>query len=121
MNNAQKSSGLTDTFVELFNKSTSKVTSGLSSATLAKVTSTSVAWNGVYGVYECQMIPQLDKNGTQRVDGWAFSKDVTEGSIVLLVFTDKDFRDSVKVDGVQSARTYSTGAHSKNFGVIVKL
>lgn len=91
-------------------------------ATLATVSETITEWNGKYGRAAVTPIPKWDKDGTNYIEGYYFSEmSLSQGQIVLVVFTDSDFRANIEGGVWQPLKTENNNTHSRDFGVIIKL
>lgn len=121
MNN-QERTGAANAFVDLFNRAKEKTLRSASGATLALVTEVTKSFTDGYGVVEALPIPQWDTDGTNTIQGYFFSDmELTANTLVLIVFTDSDFRDTVEMGHWLPRRTENLNTHSKNFGVVIKL
>lgn len=120
--NGQERTGAAHAFVDLFNAAKRKTLQGTSVATLALVTEVTRAFADGYGILEALPLPQWDTDGTNVIQGYFFSDmELSAGNIILIVFTDTDFRDTIEMGHWQPMRTTNTNTHSKNFGVVIKL
>lgn len=94
----------------------------LAVATLASVGEVLQAWNGKYGRVAVTPVPRWDKDATNYIEGYFFSEQtMTPGQLVLVVFTDTDFRTIVNTGKWLPAKTENKNTHSRDFGVIVRL
>ncbi len=92
-------------------------------ATLALVKEIEQAYSETdgFGIASVAPIPSRGDN-LATLPGYFFSSEAPEeGAIILLVFTDSDFRDALGNLGNKIPITRSKKRHGLNFGVIVKL
>lgn len=94
----------------------------LAVATLASVSEVLQTWNGKYGRVAVTPVPRWDKDATNYIEGYFFSEQtISEGQLVLIVFTDTDFRTIINTGTWLPEKTENKNTHSRDFGVIVKL
>nr|DAD96454.1 MAG TPA: hypothetical protein [Myoviridae sp. ctj3P51] len=122
MNYNQERTGAATALVDLFNRAKQNFAASTSCATLAKVASVTKTFSDGYGIAEVIPIPAWDSADTYTLDGYFFSDmALTADTLVMVVFTDSDFRETIK-SGIQVIKTtQNTNNHSRNFGVILKL
>lgn len=129
MSNIQQRSGLSDSLLDLLELQHNRTAQSISGATLGIVKQISSAFDNSaeipFGTAEVQPIPRWDSNGQNFIEGYFFSNDSTdkieEGDLVLVIFTDSDFRDNIRAGLKSAQKTYNLNTHSKNFGVILTL
>ncbi len=120
--NMQERIGASDALVNLFNSAKEKFTKDFSTATLAQIVEVTKTFSDGYGIAAVLPIPQWDSDGTNRLEGYFFSdKTFTAGELVLLIFTDNDFRQIINAGHWSPRKVDNSNTHSKNFGVILKL
>lgn len=120
--NGQERTGAAYAFVDLFNAAKRKTLQGTNVATLALVTEVTRTFADGYGILEALPLPQWDVDGTNVIQGYFFSDmELTAGTLVMIIFTDTDFRDTIEMGHWQPMQTTNTNTHSKNFGVVIKL
>ena len=119
----QKSNDSVSSLINLFNKSKAESVVGVNVASLAffkKVTTPYDAEQG-FGIIEAQVFP-VDEGFDMCVNAYFFSNiSFSENEIVLLVFTDKDFRQVIRNKKWTKQTIKNETLHSKQFGVVVKL
>lgn len=77
--------------------------------------------NQGFGVLEVQLFP-VDDGFDMSVDSYFFSdKTFDENEIVLVVFTDRDFRQIIKNKKWTKQVVKTDSLHSRMFGVTIKL
>lgn len=122
MKNMQERVGATHALIELLNNSNNKLAASFSGATLAYVKEVTRAFDDGYGIVSLIPVPQWDADGTNLIEGYFFSDmTLTEGKLVLTVFTDRDFRPVIDAQTNQTMATENQNTHSKNFGVVINL
>lgn len=120
--NGQERTGAARSLVDLFNSAKQKTLQGTSVATLALVSEVTRAFADGYGILEALPLPQWDTDGTNVIQGYFFSDmELAAGTLVMIIFTDTDFRDTIEMGHWQPMQTANTNTHSKNFGVVIKL
>lgn len=122
MKNMQERVGATCALIELLRNSNNKIVAGFSGATLAYVKEVTRTFADGYGTVSLIPVPQWDADGINLIEGYFFSDmALTEGKLVLTVFTDRDFRPVIDAQVNQTMATENQNAHSKNFGVVINL
>lgn len=107
----------------LFRQAKEGANTNISVATLAIVDSVVTSYDNdkKYGTANLLPIPKWDKDGTNGIEGYFFSDSVKETDLVLVVFTDYDFRSAVKTQNYIPSEVVNKNVHSKNFGIIIPL
>lgn len=118
---SEKNISAEQALTSLFRQTKAEANTNISVATLAVVESVVTSYNNVYGTANVRPIPRWDKDGTNGIEGYFFSSDVAAGDVVLVVFTDYDFRTAVKTQNFNPVETVNKNTHSKNFGIIISL
>lgn len=93
-------------------------------ATLAYLNDNVRTFNGKYGVWSCNPFPLDDDQDIYEIQAYYFSSDgdsYVKGSMVAVIFMDRNFINSLySVDSVPK-KTYDTTLHSLKYGVILSL
>lgn len=111
------------TLSALFQQARQNTNTDIAVATLAVVESVVTSYNTdkKYGTANLLPIPKWDKDGTNGIEGYFFSDSVKKDDLVLVVFTDYDFRSALKTQNFVPVQTVNKNTHSKNFGIIIPL
>ena len=119
---AQARTGAAQGLIELFENVRKQAGEDMSAATLGYVKEVTRAFEGGYGIADVLPVPQWDSDGTNLISAYFFSEPApVEGQLVLIVFTDRDFRSVIAAQTGQTGVTANLNTHSKNFGVMIKL
>lgn len=119
---AQSRTGATQGFIELFHNIRKQAGEDVSTATLGYVKNITRDFADGYGIIDVQPVPQWDADGTNLISAYFFSEPApVVDSLVLVVFTDRDFRSVIAAQTRQTGTTLNLNIHSKNFGVAIKL
>lgn len=119
---AQARTGATQGFIELFSNIRKQAGEDVSTATLGYVKNITRDFADGYGIIDVQPVPQWDADGTNLISVYFFSEPAPAvDSLVLVVFTDRDFRSVIAAQTGQTGTTLNLNIHSKNFGVAIKL
>lgn len=107
----------------LFRQAKSEVRTNIPVSTLAVVKEITAPYDAEkrYGCATVSPLPMWDKDGTNTIEVYFFADKVEQGDIVLVVFTDYDFRTNIKVSPTTPIQSVNANVHSKNFGVIIPL
>ena len=118
----QERVGAAQGLIELFETARKRAGNDISTATLAYVRETSRPFKDGYGVLEAEPVPRWDEDGTAFISAYYFSEpEPVAGQLVLVVFTDRDFRPAIVSQTGETGGTENLNIHSKNFGVVIKL
>lgn len=121
-NEMQQRTGKVNAILNLFNNAKTKFSEDISIATLAYVKEVTREFADGYGIVNLMPVPQWDADGTNYIGGYFFSNiTMTVGKLVLVIFTDRDFRTVIETGTDQSMKTTNLNIHSKNFGVVIEL
>lgn len=119
---AQARAGATQGFIELFHSIRKQAGEDVSTATLGYVKNVTRDFVDGYGIVDVLPVPQWDADGTNLISAYFFSEPAPAvDSLVLVVFTDRDFRSVIAAQTGQTGTTSNLNIHSKNFGVAIKL
>lgn len=115
--------GATNSLSDLFKKARA-ASKNLPVATLGKIKSIDETYSDDvgFGVATVAPIPALTRGADYTIEAWCFSDEFTAGDIVIVVFTDRDFRTAMR--SAASAEYMQQGddiRHSECFGVMIKL
>lgn len=118
-NKAQAEQSLT----ALFRQAKNEVRTNIPVSTMAVIKEISVPYDAEkkYGCAMVSPLPMWDKDCTNSIEAYFFADKVSPQDIVLVVFTDYDFRINIKTNPARPIRVVNTNVHSKNFGVIIPL
>lgn len=107
----------------LFRQAKSETRTNIPVATIAVIKEISTPYDAEkkYGCATVSPLPMWDKDGTNSIEAYFFADKVAPQDIVLVVFTDYDFRTNIKVSPTAPIQVVNTNVHSKNFGVIIPL
>lgn len=110
---------------DIFKQSAENITKSINVASLAKVISISKSYpsesEGIgYGIASVELIPAITKDGKQ-IEAYFFSDNFQVNDIVLTVFTDRDFRDTISQPQGINRQTTNKTLHARTFGVLIKL
>lgn len=93
-------------------------------ATLAYLDSNLSSFNGKYGIWNCRPFPLYEGQDEYTIQGYYFSADgdnFTPNTIILIVFTDKNFINNLQVIENKPQQTKDVNLHLLKYGVIVSL
>lgn len=110
-------------FIDLFKKSQDQIAQARF-ATLAQVKAIVAEYSDEagYGMIEYWPIPCVDLKDPQYYEGYIFSDEFEVGDLILIVYTDRDFRTALKAtSNMTMTTTKSTDTHSEMYGIAVKL
>lgn len=115
--------GKATALVDVFNNFREAVKSDIAVATLAQVDSIVSQYNRMdrCGIADVRPIPNRGSN-MATISGYFFSEDPPEiGDMILLVFTDWDFRPALTSTYYVLDESKKKQKHALNFGIIVPL
>lgn len=123
VNREQANNGRNTSLVDLFSKLKENISINTNVATLATYKNIIQEYSSdtKYGIVECSPFPLYGNETEYSLYAYFFGDySFNQGDIVLIIYTDKDFRANLKnQDKIQ--KTTNTNLHSKTFGVLIKI